>query len=87
MKKTIKIVNETGIGQDTKVYDANTGKELRGVRSITINKIEVDEVVTANIEFIVSEMDIVSKEFIAQKKTTDVTTMGKDSNYRCYKQT
>lgn len=38
---SIRIVNNTGISMDTKVFNAETGQELHGVRSIEIAKLEL----------------------------------------------
>jgi hypothetical protein len=48
MPKTIKITNTNGTSMGTKVFDAETGAEIRGVESISV-LYEVDKPVTADV--------------------------------------
>ncbi|RLI68631.1 hypothetical protein DRO91_08785 [Candidatus Heimdallarchaeota archaeon] len=53
MSSFVRIVNTTGVSNDTKVINQDTGEEIPHIRGIVIT-CEIDEIVTAEIETIVT---------------------------------
>lgn len=68
--KTIRIVNKTGVAKDTRIYDANTGQIISGVRSVEILPFDVGGLITARLEIVGPELDLVG---ISSETTEDVT--------------
>jgi hypothetical protein len=62
MTLKVRITSKTGIGVDTvvSIVDPDTMQETKmpNVRSVQINKIEPQSVITATIEVYVNEMDV-----------------------------
>jgi len=57
--KKIRITNDSGIGHKTEIIDAETGEPIQNIRKIGIH-IEVGYITTAEIEFILPEVDIIA---------------------------
>ena len=67
--KRVKIVSN-GLPNGTHVYDADTGIEIKGIRSITW-EISLNKPSTANIEFVLSELDV-------EDALVEITGLGDD---------
>ena len=78
MKNGVTIINDTGIGFGTKVIDSNTGIEIKGIKSITINKIVPDKPITGVLEVFIDKMQLKSVEAI--KENIDLKTLIKFEN-------
>ncbi len=57
MKPNIKIKNSTGVGDDTWVLDARTGKELRGINRAKINIVNHDAI-TVELGLSLAQIDL-----------------------------
>lgn len=57
MSNSVRIVSQ-GIGWGTRVFDSETGIELKMVRSVEIAPIELNDLVSAKVEFVIPELDI-----------------------------
>jgi len=58
----IHIVNETGVGRDTQLYDVRTGLAIKSCRSVEIKGISVHEMVTARVELVLTRLNIIAHE-------------------------
>ena len=55
---TIRIVNKTGLGNDTKVFNDETGEEIKGISKIEIDRIHPRRLVAATLYFSRVELEL-----------------------------
>jgi hypothetical protein len=56
--KTVKIISEHGIVAGTRVINTETGAEIPGVQSITINMPSAEDIVTADLRVVLVEAEV-----------------------------
>ena len=64
--RNVKIVSAGGIGSGTKVYDTDSGEEIRGVTAISIKRFQANEFINAVIELAGTQLEIEARgKFLA----------------------
>jgi hypothetical protein len=63
-----RIVSTGGTTNGTKVIDIKTGEELKNVSRISIDTLEIDDVVTASVTLLGVELDIETKMLTINKE-------------------
>lgn len=59
--KTYRLINDTGMGLGTKVINPETREEIKGIRAIAIDPIEVDKPITMTVEIFCQGIQIEGK--------------------------
>jgi len=81
LKRGISISNQTGIGRNT-IIRTSDGSEITGVTSVEIMPISNNELVTAKIECIVNDLDIVAElEVKNDRKLTEIIEQEKAKRF------
>ena len=68
MKRAVRIINNDGIGGNTKIIDVETGEDLTPFLKIRKIVLAVDEIVTAEAEVVVPRVDVVAEIYIDEGK-------------------
>lgn len=68
MKNGISIINDTGMGFGTKVIDTLTGQEIKGIKSIIINKITPQEPIIGILEVFIDNIHLKYVEVEVEEK-------------------
>jgi len=71
VKKSVRIVNETGLPNDFKVFDAETGEPIHRVRAINFSA-HVDGLPVAEISCFLPEVDVTLEALITEDDGTEL---------------
>ena len=68
MRRKVRIVNDDGIGSKTKIIDVETGEDLTPFLKIRKIVLEVGNIVTAEAEILIPQVDVVAEIDIDEGK-------------------
>lgn len=77
MENFIRVENKTGFVIDTKIIDLESGAELQGsVKSLTINPLIPNEVITGSMEIYIRELDIINLKTAVNQASDNMKLWG-----------